>query len=270
MEEYRASAARRPVILPPMPPPALPSRRPGLAEVVERTRLRLWRRLARGEGVECPCCGGRFRRFVPYGVRPRRRNAQCPGCGAVERHRLLWLYLRERTDLFTRPQRLLHVAPEEVFAARLRALPGLRYVSADLSSPRAMLRADVQRLPHPDACFDSILCHHVLEHVQDDRAALAELRRVLRPGGWAILQSPVRKRLATTLEDASVTDPRERERLFGQSDHLRQYGGDYAARLREAGFEVRPEQFFEALAPDHRARHGLKGETIWLCLRPAS
>jgi SAM-dependent methyltransferase len=250
--------------------PAPPSRRPGLAEAVERTRLRLWRRLARGEGVECPCCGGRFRRFVPYGVRPRRPEAQCPGCGAVERHRLLWLFLRERTDLLVRPQRLLHVAPEEVFAVRLRALPSLRYLSADLASPLAMLRADVQRLPHPDACFDAILCHHVLEHVPDDRAAMSELRRVLRPGGWAILQSPIDKDLPATLEDAGVTDPRERERLFGQSDHLRQYGRDYEARLREAGFEVRAERFFKTLPPERRARHGLKGETIWLCRRPAS
>jgi SAM-dependent methyltransferase len=269
VREYGASAAGRPVILLPMPQPALPSRRPGLAEMVERTRLRLWRHLARGEGVECPCCGERFRRFVPYGV-PRRPAAQCPACGAVERHRLLWLFLRERTDLFVRPQRLLHVAPEEVFAARLRALPSLRYLSADLASPRAMLRADVQRLPLPDASFDAILCHHVLEHVPDDRAAMGELLRVLRPGGWALLQSPIRSRLAATLEDPAVTDPRERERLYGQSDHLRQYGRDYEARLHEAGFEVRAARFFEALPPERRARYGLKAETIWLCRRPAS
>jgi SAM-dependent methyltransferase len=247
---------------------AAPSRRTGLAEVVERARLGLWRRLARGEGVECPCCGARFRRFVPYGV-PRRPEAQCPGCGAVERHRLLWLYLRERTDLFSRPQSLLHVAPEEVFAVRLRALPGLRYLSADLAPSRAMLRADVQRLPLADGSFDAILCHHVLEHVADDRAAMGELRRVLRPGGWALLQSPISKQLSATREDASVTDPRERERLFGQSDHLRQYGPDYAGRLREAGFEVRAQRYFKELPPERRARYGLKGETIWLCSRPA-
>jgi SAM-dependent methyltransferase len=251
-----------------MAPRAASSRRTGLAAALDRARLRLWRRLARGEGVECPCCGARFRRFVPYGL-SRRPGAQCPGCGAVERHRLLWLYLRERSDLFTRPQRLLHVAPEEVFAARLRAVPGLRYLSADLAPSRAMLRADVQRLPLADASFDAVLCHHVLEHVADDRAALAELHRVLRPGGWALLQSPIRKELAETLEDAAVTDPRERERLYGQSDHLRQYGRDYGARLREAGFEVRAERFFKALPPERRARHGLKGETIWLCLRSA-
>lgn len=246
------------------------SRAASLARAAQRVRLRLWARLARGEGVECPCCGGRFRRFVPYGVRPRRPNAQCPACGAVERHRLLWLFLRERTDLFTRPQRLLHVAPEAVFAERLRRQPGLRYVSADLASPLAGVRVDVQSLPFADAAFDALLCHHVLEHVPDDRRAMGELRRVLRPGGWAVLQSPIDSALAVTNEDASVTDPRERERVFGQSDHLRQYGRDYADRLRAAGFEVSAERFIKSLPAERRARYGLKGETIWLCRRPAS
>jgi len=250
--------------------PGSRSRTAGLVRAAERARLRLWARLARGEGVECPCCGGRFRRFVPYGVRPRRPNAQCPACGAVERHRLLWLFLRERTDLFTRPQRLLHVAPEAVFAERLCRQPGLRYVSADLDSPIAGVRVDVQRPPFAAAAFAALLFHHVLVHVPDDRRAMAELRRVLRPGGWAVLQSPIDSALAVTNEDASITDPRERERRFGQSDHLRQYGRDYADRLRAAGFEVSAERFFKSLPAEQRARYGLKGETIWLCRRPAS
>jgi hypothetical protein len=239
-----------------------------LSRAAGRLRLGVWRRFARGEGVECPCCGGRFRRFVPYGLRPRRPNAQCPACGAVERHRLVWLFLRERTDLFTRPQRLLHLAPEAVFESRLRAVPGLAYLSADLAPGRAQVRADAQRLPFTACAFDALLCHHVLEHVPDDRGAMRELLRVLRPGGWALLQSPTRSRLEATVEDPSIIDPRERERLFGQRDHLRQYGRDYADRLREAGFEVRPEPFFDQLAPERRARYGLKRETVWLCLRP--
>ena len=240
-----------------------------LARAAERVRLRVWARLARGEGVECPCCGGKFRRFVPYGVRPRRPHAQCPSCGSVERHRLLWLYLRERTDLFVRAQRLLHVAPEEGFQERLRTIPGLRYASADLASPLAGVRADVQRLPFADAAFDSLFCHHVLEHVPDDRMAMRELLRVLRPGGWALLQSPLRSDQAETDEDPSIVDPRERERRFGQRDHVRVYGRDYADRLRAAGFAVEPERFFKSLPPEHRVRYGLKGETIWLCRRPA-
>jgi SAM-dependent methyltransferase len=240
-----------------------------LARAAERARLRVWARLARGEGVECPCCGGKFRRFVPYGVRPRRPRAQCPACGSVERHRLIWLYLRERTDLFVRAQRFLHVAPEASFQARLRAIPGLRYASADLASPLADVRADVQLLPFADGAFDALFCHHVLEHVPDDRAALRELLRVLRPGGWALLQSPIRSGRAETDEDPSVVDPRERERRFGQRDHVRLYGRDYADRLRSAGFAVEPDRFFKSLPPEQRERYGLKGETIWHCRRPA-
>ena len=224
--------------------------------------------LYRGDEVECPCCGGSFRRFAPYGLRPRRPFARCPGCGAMERHRHLWLFLRRRTDLFTRPQRLLHFAPEAVFRGGLAGLPHLDYVTADLAPGRAAVRVDIARVPFADGSFDAILCNHVLEHVTDDRRAMAELLRVLRPGGWAIVQVPQRSRMPATLEDASVTDPRERAHRFGQSDHLRLYGGDYADRLREAGFAVTVERFGDGLPAEVRTRHGLKSERIHVCRRP--
>lgn len=219
----------------------------------------------RGDAVECPCCAGRFARFVPFGASTR-PFAMCPGCGAMERHRLLWLYLRERTDLLTgAPHRLLHLAPEPVFHAKLRSHPGLRYVAADLDSPLAMERLDIAHLPHPDDCFDVVLCNHVFEHIPDDRQAMRELRRVLRPGGWAILQVPIRSALPRTLEDPGLTDPAERERRFGQSDHVRQYGLDYPERLREAGFDVKPDGYIADLPEERRRRFGLKSETIYLC-----
>ncbi len=186
----------------------------------------------------------------------------------MERHRLLWLFLRERTDLFERPQRLLHFAPEAVFRRHLSARPGLHYVSADLSPGRAALRCDIRRIPLADASFDALLCNHVLEHVPDDRRAMAELCRVLRPGGWAILQVPIRSALEQTLEAPPTSTPREREHLFGQSDHLRQYGPDYAERLRAAGFEVSLERFDRAVGKERCLRHGLKREAIHFCRRP--
>lgn len=243
---------------------------PALAQRLRATPLgrAVEARLYRGDAVECPCCGGTFRRFAPYGVHPRRPFARCPGCGAMERHRHLWLFLRRRTDLFARPQRLLHFAPEAVFRGRLAGQPHLDYVTADLAPGRAAVRVDIAHVPFADASFDAILCNHVLEHVPNDRRAMAELLRVLRPGGWAIVQVPQRARMRDTVEDASVTDPRERARRFGQSDHLRLYGGDYADRLRAAGFDVTAERFGAGLPADVQARHGLKDERIHLCRRP--
>jgi SAM-dependent methyltransferase len=242
-----------------------------LAHRLRSTALgrRVEAQLYRGSAVECPCCGGMFRRFAPYGVSPRRPRARCPGCGAMERHRHLWLFLSERTDLLTRPQRLLHFAPEAVFRRQLEALPGLCYVTADLAAGRARVRADIMRVPFADASFDAILCNHVLEHVPDDKLAMGELLRILRPGGWAVVQVPQRSRMPETLEDSSVSDPRERERLFGQRDHLRQYGADYAGRLAAAGFEVEAERFGDGLPAGRQERYGLKSELIHLCRKPA-
>lgn len=152
------------------------------------TRLRA--RFYRGDRYTCPICNGRFRKFLPYGVNPR-PNAQCPGCGSLERHRLLWLYLKEMTDLFTRNLRVLDVAPLPVLQAKYVKLPNLDYLSVDIASPIAMVRMDITAIGCPRGQFDCILCYHVLEHVPDDRKALQELFRVLKPGGWAILQSPI-------------------------------------------------------------------------------
>lgn len=208
----------------------------------------------------CPLCRSSLRRFLPFGVR-RRPNALCPVCKSVERHRALWLYLGRCTDLLGgKPRRLLHVAPELPLARRLRGA-GLQYTSIDLSSRKAMLRMDVTRLAFGDASFDVILCNHVLEHVPDDRQALAELHRVLRPGGWAVVQVPIRG--DATDEDPTVTNAAERERRFGQADHVRQYGRDYEARLRAAGFAVDTLPFAASLPERLQRRYGLVRHDEW-------
>jgi SAM-dependent methyltransferase len=190
---------------------------------------------------------------------------ECFGCGAYARHRLVWLYLMRETEIATAPLRLLHIAPSDpMYAERLRELPGLDYVSADLEDPAAMEHWDITAIPHPDASFDAILCSHVLEHVRDDRPAMAELVRVLRPGGWAVVQSPVDWARAVTFEDESV-DPAA---VFGQEDHVRFYGRDYADRLREAGFEVRVDRYAERLTDPERARFGLDPvEPVHICAK---
>lgn len=208
----------------------------------------------------CPLCRSPMRRFLPFGVRSR-PDALCPVCKSVERHRALWLYLSRCTDLLGgTPRRLLHVAPELPLARRLRSA-GLQYTSIDLSSRKAMLRMDVTRLAFADESFDVILCNHVLEHVPDDRQALAELYRVLRPGGWAIVQVPIKG--DATDEDLTVTSAAERERRFGQSDHVRQYGRDYEARLRASKFAVEVVPFAASLPDRLQRRYGLIRHDEW-------
>ncbi len=223
----------------------------------------------RGDRFECPCCGGRFRRFQPHGVK-RRENARCPGCGALERHRLQWLYLRDCTNLYTDRLRVLHFAPEISLQRSLRQLANLDYVSADLDSPRADVWFDICAIPYPQASFDVVLCSHVLEHVPDDRKAMRELFRVLKPGGWGLIQVPMDRNRAETFEDWSVTAEADRERVFGQRDHVRIYGNDYYDRLKEAGFRVEPDTFVQRLAPEVVERLRLpKREIICLCRKPA-
>jgi SAM-dependent methyltransferase len=223
--------------------------------------------LYRGDTFFCPCCDRSYRAFLPFGINPR-TNAQCPGCGSLERHRLIMLFLRDRTPLFTAPHSLLDIAPERsIQRVLLRALT-VSYTSGDLDSPLADIRLDITRMPFEAATFDVVLCMHVLEHVPDDRQAMKEMYRVLKPGGWAIIQAPVSQHRETTFEDPSVSSPQERVRLFGQEDHVRDYGRDYPDRLRSAGFEVDVVPFLDELPDEIVERCSLRtgsDRNIYLC-----
>ncbi len=202
----------------------------------------------------CPICAGRFRRFGPG---PNGRpNARCPRCGSLERHRRIWLYLHGRTDLFERPTRLLHLAPERCLADRLRCTETVDYLSGDLSPGVGMVTLDLTDLDFPDASFDAALCLHVLEHVGEDGVAIAELHRVLRPGGWCLVEVPLRGE--ETVEAWPGMTGEERARHFYQADHERLYGRrDLAARLGAAGFDVEVDVYREQLAPEVRRRYRL-------------
>jgi SAM-dependent methyltransferase len=221
-----------------------------------------------GDAVHCPCCGGHFAGFISGGpcLRP---NACCPRCGSLERHRLLWLYLQEKTGFFTQQLRVLHVAPESIFQETFKRLPNLDYISADIASPLAMVKMDITDIHFPDNTFDVILCSHVLEHIPDDRLAMRELFRVLKPGGWAILQVPIDMARETTYEDPAITGPEERRIHFGQDDHVRWYGRDYEARLTAAGFAVSVRSFASEIPADSVASCGiLTNEDIFHCAKP--
>ena len=237
-----------------------------LKPLLRATRDVVYRIVYRGSGRWCPVCERPARRFAPFG-NPRRAQAMCPHCGALERHRLLALFFEKKTNLYTQPHlRMLHVAPEPCFESRLRARVGAGYLTADLADPDVDVRMDITQIQYPDATFDVIYCSHVLEHVSDDRAALRELLRVLKPDGWALIMVPITGE--KTFEDPSVTDPRERERLFGQDNHVRRYGRDFVGRLQETGFDVRVFGVSDVSARTEADLMGLKdGGEIFLCRR---
>lgn len=212
----------------------------------------------RGNVVVCPVCNGSFRKFLPYGRIRSRSNALCPKCLSLERHRLIWLYLKERTDFFKKSMDVLHLAPEICFIRPFEKQHGVHYITADLESPWAKIKTDIQAMPFADNSFDVVLCNHVLEHVPNDRQALREIHRVLRPGGFAILQVPFFSPVPeTTFEDASVTSAREREKQYGQADHLRRYGKDYIHRIAQSGLRAEESAFAAELGEEICRRYGV-------------
>jgi SAM-dependent methyltransferase len=235
-----------------------------------------------GNRLQCPFCQWQFRRFRPagfdYPVLNEKRvvgasyhpDVVCPRCLSNERERLLYLYLKNRTSLFTDRLRLLHIAPEPNLKKVLQSCPGIQYISADLADPLAMMNMDITRVPFRGDVFDVIICNHVLEHVPDDRLAMSELHRVLRPGGWAILQVPIALALDDTFEDATATTEAERIRLFGQRDHVRLYASaDYTARLQSVGFSINICSYADELGEEAIRRYSLvRDEKIYICAKP--
>lgn len=202
-----------------------------------------------------------MRRFAGAQGRPA---ARCPRCGSLERHRHLWLYLEREVGIRSRALAVLHVAPDPGIDARMRGLANLRYVSGDLLEGRGEHVVDLTKLSFGDASFDLLIAFHVLEHVPDDGLALAEIRRVLRPGGSALLQVPLRD--GPTLEDPSAATPEARAAMFGQEDHVRVYGSDFPDRVAAAGLRADAVEF--ELAPDERDRFGIPDDPrFWRFVR---
>lgn len=202
---------------------------PGMIEMYYKLRSVLYS----GNELTCPCCGGNFSTFLPYGMTNPQENSQCPRCGCVERHRILWLYLQNKTDFFKDKLKVLHFAPEYWFQKQFKNLPNLDYITTDLFDKLAMVKMDITNITYEDNQFDVILCSHVLEHIPDEHKAMTELRRILKPSGWAILQVPLDTRLEKTFEDPGIVSPEDRRKAFGQEDHVRFHGLDYQDRLKK-------------------------------------
>ena len=225
----------------------------------------------RGDTFTDPIDGKSFKSFLPYGYGNQRNNVLSPSTLSLERHRLLWLYLQNETNFFpsesstkkSSPLRVLHFAPEQCFLKRFRKLKNITYTTTDLLSPIADVKADICDLPFEDNSYDIILCNHVLEHIPDDTKAMQELYRVMKPGGMGVFQIPQDLSRDETFEDDSITDQKERARIFGQYDHVRVYGRDYFDKLRTIGFKVDEVDYTSKLSEENITKYCLaKGEII--------
>lgn len=211
-----------------------------------------------------------FRKFLPYGYGKQRENALSPSTLSLERHRLMWLFLKNETNFFTSEKKLnvLHIAPEQCFLKIFRKQKNLKYTTSDLESPIADVKADICDLPFDDNSFDVVFCNHVLEHITDDEKAMQELYRVLKSGGFGIFQIPQDLSRATTFEDDTITDKKERAKIFGQYDHVRVYGRDYFDKLRSIGFKVDEIDYTKKIAPKELERFCLmKNEILPVCYK---
>ena len=216
----------------------------------------------------CPCCGWKLRAFTHGGkslkVRP---YGYCPRCNSKARHRRDWLFLKEKTNLFSDRLRLLHVSPKYALSRRLKRMPGIEFVGVDLEGrPNVSHKVDITDIPFEENSFEAIICIHVLEHIEDDRKAIKELVRVLKPGGWALISVPIdfsRK----TYEDSLIVSPEDRKHHFGEEQHVRVYGHDFIDRLKEVGFVVQLDRGVD-IPLDAREKYGLlEDENVWYCAK---
>jgi len=223
----------------------------------------------RGKKFQDPITGIKYRKLLPYGRTDSRENALSPNSMSLERHRLLWLYLKEKTSFFNDKIKFLHVAPEYCFIKRFKKLNNIEYITGDIISPWADVKMDIHEIPFNENEFDVIMCNHVLEHVEDDKKAMSEFYRVMKPGGWGIFQVPIDYDREETFDDPNITDPKEREKHYWQSDHVRLYGLDYGKKLASVGFEVYEEDYVKTIEDKLVKYYALpKDEIIYLCKKP--
>ncbi|HSJ35520.1 MAG TPA: class I SAM-dependent methyltransferase, partial [Acidimicrobiia bacterium] len=176
-------------------------------------------------------------------------------------------FLAEKTNLFDDELRIFHVSPKYAVSRRLSRLDNLEYIAGDIANrPNTTVRMDLTAVPLKSASVDAIICVHVLEHIIEDKAAITEMHRILRPGGWAVISVPLRLD-RPTYEDATIVTAAAREAAFGETTHVRYYGYDFIDRLEAAGFEVALHEA-RAIDDDERDRYGLlDDENIFFCRR---
>ena len=216
----------------------------------------------RGKKYTDPIDDSNYSKFLSYGYKTVRKNALCPGTLSLERHRLLWLYLDRETNFLSSNLKVLHVAPEQVFYKKFKKLKNWEYFTFDLNSPIADIKGDLISTNFKDESFDLIICNHVLEHIEDDKSALDEMYRILKYNGISILQVPINVKRENTFEDLSIKSKIQREKYFGQYDHVREYGLDFKDRVEQAGFKVEMINYSTKISQDLVIKYGLMKDDL--------
>ena len=215
-----------------------------------------------GKKYTDPIDDSNYSKFLSYGYKTVRKNALCPGTLSLERHRLLWLYLDRETNFLSSNLKVLHVAPEQVFYKKFKKLKNWEYFTFDLNSPIADIKGDLISTNFKDEYFDLIICNHVLEHIEDDKSALDEMYRILKYNGISILQVPINVKRENTFEDLSIKSKIQREKYFGQYDHVREYGLDFKDRVEHAGFKVEMINYSKKISQDLVIKYGLMKDDL--------
>jgi predicted SAM-dependent methyltransferase len=230
----------------------------------------------------CIICRKKIDSFLPKGfnvsvlkekkvVGAGLRNAKCPNCKSSDRDRLIYLFIKNKTNLLKSLEKinLLHVAPEVGLQKIIKSNKNINYVSMDKSSHLAEHHMDIENIEFEDNYFEVVIANHVFEHVSNDKKAMKEIYRVMKPEGWAILQVPISMKLKNTYEDSSITNPEERIKAFGQNDHIRIYGKDYKNKLSDVGFEVKVSYFGrDEITKEDCERYGINdAEAVYFCVK---
>jgi len=223
-----------------------------------------------GNKVICPCCKSTFKEFAPFGD-SRRRNAWCPECQGLERHRLLWMYFENKTNIYTDQLKVLHIAPEDIFFHHFKKQKNIDYYPVDIYPhlyPKGTNYFDLLNPAADAGMYDVIICNHVFQYIEDDKKAMENIYKLMKPGGWGIMQVPINGQTAVTYEDPSITDPMERLKAFGLKEHVRYYGLDYADRLRNIGFNVTVDDYTAEFSDEENYKYGFwKGDAVYYCTK---
>ncbi len=212
--------------------------------------------------VYCPISKKEFKRFVKIPG-----ELVTPSNGARRRQRLVWHYLENELDILTKKLKILHVAPELSYFEILKEQNNLEYVPGDkmvegYSNQKGIKNVDLTQLEFEHSCFDYVIANHVLEHIPEDNKAMTEIFRVLKDGGIGVVTVPIDEKLDKTYEDSTIVSAKDRQKYFGQWDHVRQYGLDIKTRFEEVGFEVEINRYYEKFSKGENDRYGFCDDII--------